>query len=527
MPKVLVSDPISREGIDRLTDAGYAVDERTELSQDELIDVIGEYDAIIVRSGTEMTADVIAAAEKLQIIGRAGVGVDNIDIDAATEKGIIVANAPEGNTVAAAEHAVSLMLSLARNIPKANAALKQGRWAKSENVGVEVDGKTLGVFGLGRIGGEVARRGNALGMDVVAHDPFVSQNRADDLGVALVEQDELLGTADFVSVHTPLNDETHHMISDDELAAMGDHVRLVHASRGGVVDESAVAEAVEDDVIAGAAFDVFEQEPPEPDNPLLSVEDVIVTPHLGASTESAQLNVAETIVQQVIDVLEGGSASTALNAPTIRGEAAERLRPYMELAETLGKLVVQFAEANVDELEIEYAGEIADEDTEPVTVAAQTGFLSPILDDPVNEVNAPTMMANRGVHVTESKTGHTEDFVSLITVRASHEDGETEVAGTLFGRTDPTIVRIDGYRVDAPPYGHMLVIHNEDKPGMIGRVGTLLGEHGVNIAGMHNGRERIGGEAIMVLNVDGAVEQDVRDELVGIEGIKRATYVEL
>lgn len=526
MPKVLVSDPISQEGLDRLRDAGYAVDIETDLSEDELVEVLGEYDAIIVRSGTQVTESVVHAADDLRIIARAGVGVDNIDIDAATRKGIIVANAPEGNTVAAAEHALSLLLSLARNIPQANASLKRGEWRKSDFVGVEVNNKTIAVLGLGRIGGEVARRAGDLGMEVLGVDPFVSQNRADDLGAELVEQEEALEAADYVSVHTPLNEDTRHMIGMEELELLGEKGRLVHASRGGVVDEEAVAEAVQNDVIAGAAFDVFEQEPPEENNPLLAVDDVIVTPHLGASTREAQRNVADTIVEQVIEVLEGGVAETALNAPALRGEAAREIEPYIELADTLGRLVVQISSSNVNEIEIEYSGEIAEKDVSPLTVAVQKGFLSPILDDPVNFVNAPAMMEDRGVRVTESKTGHAEDFVSLITVRTL--DGEeTEVAGTLFGRNDPTIVRIEDYRVDAPPYGHMLIVHNVDQPGMIGRVGTLLGKHDVNIAGMHNGREQIGGEAVMVLNVDGEVSKDVRGELTEIEGIKSARYVSL
>lgn len=523
MPKVLVSDPIDDEGLDRLDDAGYVVDVKTELTEDELVDIIGEYDAIVVRSGTKVNERVVEAADSLEIIGRAGVGVDNIDIDAATRKGIIVANAPQGNTVAAAEHAIALLLSLSRNVPQANASLKRGEWRKSDFVGVEAKGKNLGVFGLGRIGGEVAKRGDALGMNVIAYDPFVSQSRADELNAELAEFDEVLERADFVSVHTPLTDDTEHMISEEEFEKMDEDVRLVHASRGGVVDEEAAARAVSEGEIAGAAFDVFEDEPPAEENPILEEEGVVVTPHLGASTESAQLNVAETIAEQVINVLEGGVADTALNAPTV---ADDSVQPYVELAETLGRLVVQIGESNVDEIEVEYAGEIADEDVEPLTVAAQKGFLEPILDDPVNYVNAPKMTEDRGVQVTESKTGHTEDFVSLITVRT--RDGEEhEVAGTLFGRTDPTIVLVDGYRVDAPPYGHALIVHNIDKPGMIGQVGSLLGEHGINIAGMHNGREKIGGEAIMVLNVDDEVPKDVREKLTDVEGIVSAKYVSL
>ncbi len=524
MPKVLVTDPISQKGIDRLEAAGYQVDEETEATDEELLEVVPGYEALIVRSGTRVDEELLEAGSSLKIVGRAGVGVDNIDISAATHRGVIVANAPQGNTVAAAEHAVALMLSMSRNIPQANSSLKKGEWRKSDFVGVEAKDKTLGVLGLGRIGGEVARRGDALGMDVVAHDPYVSDSRADDLGAELMELDDVLETAEFLSVHTPLTDDTQHLISTEELERMKDSARLVHASRGGVVDEAAVADAVETGEIAGAAFDVFEDEPPEADNPLFAVDDVVVTPHLGASTEKAQLNVAETIAIQVIEVLEGGVAETALNAPAAGGE---EIQPFLELAETLGRLAVQYGEKNVDEIEVEYSGEIAEEDVEPLTVAVQKGFLEPILDDPVNYVNAPAMTEDRGVKVTESKTGHTEDFVSLITVRTRDGDDETEVAGTLFGRADPRIVKLNGYRIDAPPFGHALIVKNEDRPGMIGRVGTLLGEHDINIAGMHNGREKIGGEAIMMLNVDDEVSKEVRDRITQVEGIKSAKYVSL
>ncbi|XGI83747.1 phosphoglycerate dehydrogenase [Halorutilales archaeon Cl-col2-1] len=524
MPKVLISDPISDEGVERLRES-YAVDIKTELTEEELASQIGEYDAIIVRSGTQMTPKVIENADSLKIIGRAGVGVDNIDIDAATQKGIIVANAPEGNTVAAAEHAVTLMLSMARNIPQAHDSLKDGEWRKSDFIGVEVNNKTLGVLGLGRIGGQVAKRASKLGMDLVAFDPYVSESRAEELGAELASMEEVLRRGDFITVHTPLTDETHHMISHDEVEIMQDHARLVHASRGGVVDEEAIADGVESGEIAGAAFDVFEEEPPK-DSPLLGVEDIIVTPHLGASTEEAQRNVATSIVEQVIDVLEGGVAENALNAPAATG--SPKMRAYANLAETLGKLTAQITDTSTEELEIEYSGEIADEDTSPLTVSVQKGMLEPILDDPVNFVNAPVLAEERGVKVTESKTGHTEDFVSLVSVTARTEDGdETKVEGTLFGKNEPRIVYIDDYRVDALPHGHMLVIHNEDRPGMIGRVGSMLGEHGINIAGMFNARESSGGEAIIVLNVDSEVSREVRDEITSEDGIKSAKYVSL
>lgn len=525
MPRVLISDPISDEGVNRLENEGYTVNIRTDLSNDKLKAEIGGYDAIVVRSGTEMTEEVISEADNLKIIGRAGVGVDNIDINAATQKGVVVANAPQGNTVAASEHAVSLLLSAARNIPTANEALKEGEWLKSENVGVEIKDKTLGVFGLGRIGGEVAKRGKSLGMKVKAFDPFVSETRAADLGAELCDMNEVLEESDFISVHTPLNEETRHLISTSEFEIMKNNAILAHASRGGVVDEEAAAEAVKSGQIAKAAFDVFENEPPEKDNPLLDVEDVIVTPHLGASTEEAQLNVASTIADQVIDVLEGGVASTALNVPTVDAEEMERLQPYMDLAETIGRITVQISQSNVNDVEIEYSGEIAKKDVSPISIAAQQGFLEPILDDPVNFVNAESMMEARGVKIKETKTEYSEDFVSLITVRVDGPEGPTEVAGTLFGKSDPTIVNINGYRVDAQPTKNMLIVHNVDKPGMVGKVGSLLGEFEVNIAGMHNGRETVGGEAIMVLNVDGKVSEEARDRILEVDGIKGAEYV--
>ncbi len=516
MPKVLITDPIDGSGIQKLEEF-YDVDVETDLTQDELINTIHEYEALIVRSGTKVSEDVLKEAENLKIIGRAGVGVDNIDIDAATRYGVVVANAPEGNTVAAAEHTISLLFSLARNIPQANYSLKNGEWRKEDFVGVEVKGNVLGVFGLGRIGGEVAKRASSLGMKVIGYDPYISKDRAKEIGAKLVDKDELLKQSDFISVHVPLNKKTEGLIKEEELKNMKDNARIIHTSRGGVIDENDIAKAVEKSEIAGAAFDVFTEEPPKSNNPLLKVQDIIVTPHLGASTKEAQLNVSTTIADQVIEVLEGRSAETAINAPSIQTVDGE----YVELSQVLGRLIAQMIDWT-EEIEIEYSGEISDQDTSPLTVAVQEGFLSSVLEEPVNLVNAPSLMEERGVEIRESKTGRSENFVSLISVKA----GDQEVAGTLFGE-EPTVVKIGEYRVDAPLSKHILLVKNVDKPGMIGKVGTVLGKYDVNIAGMHNGREEIRGEAIMILNVDSSVPENAIDDIVQVEGIKEAKYISL
>jgi D-3-phosphoglycerate dehydrogenase len=524
--KVLVTDPIADAGLDQLRKLGYEVVTDYDAEGDALLEAVSDAHALVVRSGTEVNEAVFEAAPNLVIVGRAGIGVDNIDIDAATDHGVIVANAPEGNVRAASEHTVAMAFAAARSIPQAHARLKAGEWAKGDYLGTELNGKTLGIVGLGRVGQEVAKRLDALGMDLVAYDPYIGQERAERLGAELVEFDECLERADFLTVHTPLTPETENLISTDELELMGGGY-LINCARGGVVDEEALAAAVESGTLDGAAIDVFADEPISPDNPLLAVEDVVVTPHLGASTSAAQENVATSIADQIHAAFNEQPVMNALNAPSVDESAFPRIRPYIDLAETAGKIAAQLLNGRISSVEVSYEGEIADEDVDLVTASALKGVFEP-LEWQVNAVNAPKIAEERGIEVTESKTRQSEDFQSLVTVTVGDDDEELSVCGTQFTGDDPRIVRIDGYRVDAIPHGRMLVARNYDKPGVIGFIGTVLGDNGVNIAGMFNARRADeGGEALTVYNLDDHVPDEVRDELLADERIIDVKYLTL
>jgi len=524
--KVLVTDPIADAGLTVLRDAGHEVETAYDIEGDALLEAVADANALIVRSGTEVTREVFEAAPELVIVGRAGIGTDNIDKEAATDHGVIVANAPQGNVRAAAEHSVAMAFATARSIPQAHERLKAGEWAKGDYLGTEVNGKTLGVVGFGRVGQEVARRLGNLGMDLVTYDPYISAERADQLGAELVDSlSDCLARADFVTIHTPLTPETENMIGEAELAELeGGYV--INCARGGIVDEPALAAAVEDGVLAGAAVDVFAEEPVSPDNPLLDVEDVIVTPHLGAATEAAQENVAVSTAEQVLAAFENEPVINALNAPSVEASAFPNIEPYLDIAETAGEIAVQLFSGRPDAVEVTYAGEIADEDVDLVTASALTGVFSPLRTQ-VNAVNAPRIAEDRGVDVTESKSRTSEDFRSLVTVTVSDDDDELSISGTLFADDDPRIVRIDGYRVDAVPHGRVLIARNRDEPGVIGFIGTMLGENDINIAGMYNGRETIGGEALTVYSLDDPVSEDVREGILADDRVTDVTYVEL
>ncbi|MCY4731074.1 phosphoglycerate dehydrogenase [Natronomonas gomsonensis] len=516
--RVLVTDPITDVGLDVLRDAGHEVETGYELEGDDLLEAVSDANAMIVRSGTEVTEEVLTAAEDLVIVGRAGIGVDNIDIEAATDQGVIVANAPEGNVRAAAEHTVAMTFATARSIPEAHIRLKNGEWAKSDYLGTELNGKTMGVVGLGRVGQEVAKKLDALGMEVAAYDPYISEERAERIGAELVGLEESLERADFLTVHTPLTPETEGLIGEEELDTLGDGY-LINCARGGVVDEEALATKVGDGTLAGAALDVFAEEPLSPDSSLLEYDEVIVTPHLGASTEAAQENVATSTADQVNAALAGEPVANALNAPSIDESAFPRLEPYIEIAETAGKVAAQLLDGRIENIEVVYEGEIADESIEFVTASALKGIFEP-LKWQVNAVNAPQIADERGVDVTESKTRQSEDFQSLLSVTVSDDNGnEISVDGTLFADNDPRIVRVDGYRVDAIPHGNMVVTRNADEPGVIGFIGRVMGEYDVNIAGMFNARETIGGTALTVYNVDSPMPDEAKEDLEADERI--------
>lgn len=523
--KVLVTDPIADAGLELVRKAGHSVVPAYDADHDEILSLIADASALIVRSGTQVDREVFDAANELIIVARAGVGVDNIDLDAATEHGVIVANAPEGNVRAAAEHTVAMAFATARSIPQAHARLKGGNWAKDEYLGAELTGKTLGIVGLGRVGQEAAKRFEALGMELVAYDPYITTERAAQLGAELVELDDCLSRADFLTIHTPLTDETAGMIGEEELAQLED-AYLVNCARGGIVDEAALAAAVNDGNLAGAAVDVFESEPIGADNPLLGVDDIVVTPHLGASTEAAQEKVATVTGEQVIAALNEEPVVNALNAPSVDQTAFPRIQPYIDLAETSGKVAAQLLGDRIGEIEIRYEGDIAEEDIELVTASALKGVFEP-LEWQVNAVNATQIAEQRGVDVTESKSQQTEDFQSLVTVTVRDDDAAVSVCGTLFAGDDPRIVRINGFRVDAIPHGHMLVTRNRDEPGVIGFIGTTLGNNDINIAGMFNARETIGGEAMTVYDLDEAVPDSVLDEITRDDRIMEATYIAL
>ncbi|WP_435126381.1 phosphoglycerate dehydrogenase [Halobaculum sp. D14] len=524
--KVLVTDPVSDAGLELLRDAGHEVETGYDLDGQALLDAVADANALIVRSGTDVSEELFEAAPELVIVGRAGIGVDNIDIDAATDHGVIVANAPEGNVRAAAEHTVAMAFAAARSIPQAHARLKEGEWAKGDYLGRELNHKTLGIVGLGRVGQEVAKRLDSLGMDLVVYDPYISEERADQFGAELVEElDECLSRADFATIHTPLLPETEGMVGAEELEALGDGI-LVNCARGGIVDEAALADAVEDGPVRGAALDVFAEEPLPEDSPLLDVDDVIVTPHLGASTEAAQENVAVDTAKQVLAAFDDEPVMNALNAPSMDESAFPRVKPYIDVAETAGRIAAQLLGKRISSVEVSYEGDIADEEVELVTASALKGVFSQ-LEYEVNAVNAPQLAEDRGIEVTESKTRQTEDFQSLVSVTVNDGDSSMTVDGTLFAGDDPRVVRIDGYRVDAVPYGHMLVARNRDEPGVIGFIGTVLGDADVNIAGMFNARETIGGEALTVYNLDGPVPDEALDRLHDDDRIIEATSITL
>ncbi len=529
MWRVLVSDKLSEEGLAVLRDSpSVELVIKTGLGPEALKEEIREADALLVRSATKVTADIIDAAPNLVAIGRAGVGVDNIDVEAATQRGIVVCNSPEGNTVAAAEHTLALLLAVARNIAAASASVSAGEWNRSAFLGVELLNKTLGVIGLGKIGSEVAVRASGFGMAVIGYDPFIAADRADRLGVEVVDLPELLARSDFISIHVPVTKETQHLIGEANLGKVKPGVRIINCSRGAVVDEAALARAIQAGRVAGAGLDVFEKEPPT-DSPLLGLDRVVLTPHLGASTEEAQLKVAVDVAQQVLDVLGGRPARSAVNVIPVSPEVLRAIEAYLPLAEKMGSLQGQLAERPLGSVELIYAGQLADEDSRLLTRSFLKGLLSPIIDEPVNLVNASVVAQARGLRVTESRSREPEDYVSLITSRVTSNGGDRSVAGTLFGRSEPRIVRIDEYRVDFAPFGHMLVSMHIDQPGMIGRVGTVLGEHEINIAGMHVGRSQPGpgGLSVMVLALDGPVPPEVLGQLRQIDGIKTAQPVEL
>lgn len=513
-PKILVADPISERGISELQEGGLLdVTVQTDISPEELLTVIGEYDALVVRSRTKVKANVIAAATRLRVVGRAGVGTDNVDIDAATKRGVIVMNTPAGNTISTAEHAFSLMMSLARNIPQADASVKSGKWTPKPFLGVELCGKTLAILGMGRIGTEFARRAIAFGMRVLAYDPYLSASRARSLQVELIERlDEIIPQADFLTLHMPATAETKHMISRDRLAKAKKELRIVNCARGGLIDEEALYEALKSRRIAGAAFDVFEVEPPPADYPMLALPNVISTPHLGASTAEAQENVGIEVAQQVRAALLSGEIRNAVNMPNVDAKTMAILGPHLRLGEKLGLFLSQMAAKRCDSLNINYHGKAYELDTTPITRSILAGFLRQAGGGEVNLVNAPAFAANLGLKITESRETNGTEFSELIELTATGEGGWVSLAGTFFG-SNARVVKINGRHVEAKPEGVVFILENHDRPGIVGHIGTLFGKHSVNIASMSLSRTEEGGRALTVLNLDSVPGEDLVREL--------------
>ena len=527
--KILVSDPLGEKGVSILKkEKSLQVDVVTGLKEEELKKIIGQYDAIVVRSATKLTKNVLEEAKKLRVIGRAGVGVDNVDLEAATKQGIIVMNTPEGNTISTCEHTWSMLMAVARNIPQANQSVKKGEWARTKFTGSELHGKVLGVVGLGRIGCQIVARALVFGMQSIGYDPYISKDSLRQSGITLVSLEELLERSNFITVHVPLTDQTKNLIGVKEFNRMQKGVYIINCARGGIVDEKALCDAIVSGKVRGAALDVFEQEPPR-NNPLLALDQVITTPHLGAATEEAQENVAVAVAQQVADALFDRGIKDAVNVPSLDAESFKVLRPWINLAERMGRFYTQFFEGSFKKVTIRYGGEVTKYKLEPLTIAVLKGLLTPICGETVNFVNAPTLARERSIEVNESRTTQIGDFSNFIELEVEVNGDRNTVLGTLFGDHDPRIVRINEFRLDAVPTGVVLVIHNEDRPGVVGQLGTILGKNKINIAEMTLGRVTKGKKtfALTVINTDNDIPPKVLKELKAFKPIIDAKVVKL
>lgn len=524
---ILISDPLSEDGIFPLREAeGFNIVVDTTLTPEQLGEKIGDFDALLVRSQTQVTREIIEKGTNLKIIGRAGVGVDNIDLTAATERGIIVVNAPDGNTNSAAEHSIAMLMSLARNIPQAFHSLKNKKWDRKTFIGVEVKNKTLGVVGFGRIGQEVAFRAKGQRMNVIAYDPFLTAEKAEKLGVQFGSVEDVIKAADFITVHTPLLKETRHILNKEAFEKMKDGVQIINCARGGIIDEDALYDAIVSGKVAGAALDVFEEEP-FVEHKLLTLPQVIATPHLGASTIEAQEIVAIDVSYDVVSFLKNGTVKNPVNLSSVPTDVLAKIEPFFNLAEQLGSFLSDLAEGVPEEVNITYSGELANLDTRPLSRNAVKGLLKSKLGESVNDVNAKFLADRLGITVNELKTTKSKGFTSLITIEMKTASGTRKVAGTLLNGLGGRIVRVDDYIVDVVPSGYLLFIRHKDQPGAIGRVGTLLASEGINIAAMQVGRSEVGGDAIMMISIDKHVEESGIDQLKALEDIFDATPIDL
>jgi D-3-phosphoglycerate dehydrogenase len=521
--KILALDNLQKVGIDYLKEEGFQVDVSGKLKPEELIKVIDDYDAIIVRSGTKVPATVLDGVKRLKVIGRAGIGVDNIDISGATKSGVVVMNTPGGNTITTAEHAISLMMSLMRNIPQANHSMKSGKWEKSKFMGTEICDKTLGIIGLGNIGKIVADRAKGLKMIVIGFDPYLSSEDAARLGVELVSLDSLYQRADVITVHTPLTPETKDLINSETISKMKDGVCIINCARGGIVNEEDAVEAVDSGKVGGVAIDVYPKEPPSADSPIFSSDRIICTPHLGASTIEAQEKVAVQIADQISDYLKRGTIRNSVNFPSISAELVPILRPYLELGEKMGSFHGQLLDARPSAVTVEYYGDVTQFNTSPITLAVLKGILQH-LSEGVNLVNSRMVAEERGIKISEGTSQRSEDYASLIRVKVASNGKEFLCSGTTFGN-EPMVVKIMGFHIEAHLSGSVIMMNNEDVPGVVGRVGTYLGENQINIAGLQLGREKIGGTAISLINVDQEVPPEVIEGMKQLPAIMDARYI--
>ncbi|MBN1293393.1 MAG: phosphoglycerate dehydrogenase [Candidatus Latescibacteria bacterium] len=527
MFKVLISDNVAQECVDILAAAeGIEVDFNTKLSPEEFVKVIPEYDALVVRSATKVRGDAIAAAKKLKVIGRAGAGVDNIDVSKATDAGIIVMNTPGGNTVSTAEHTFSMIMALSRNIPQADRSIKEGRWDRKKYMGVELRGKTLGIIGLGNIGRVLAKRANAFEMTVIGFDPFITKEMAHSAGIELVTLEDIWTRADYITIHTPLNDSTRHIINAETLEKCKAGVRIINCARGGVVDEKALLAAIESGKVAGAAIDVYESEPPD-QNPLVMNEKVVSTPHLGASTSEAQDIVAVMVAEQIRNYLLNGEVKNAVNVPSISPEVYEQVKPFIDMGQKLGSLLGQLGKGQLKSIEIIYYGDVHKYDTWPVTSSILQGLFTRSYSEDVNIINATSTAEKLGIKVDEIKSSDNKDYKNCIAVSITTNEGNLRVLGTIFGKYNPRVVNFQGYDLDFVPEGHLLICGNHDRPGIIGDIGTILGKKGINIAHMNWARKSPAGEAIVILKTDETIKNDLLAEIGKINGITWAECVEL
>ncbi len=526
--KVLVSDKFSPEGLRVFEEAeGVELDYQPGLSPHELLSAVADVEALVVRGGTQVTEEVFRAAKELKVVGRAGIGVENMDLAAANRQGIVVMNTPFGSTTTSAEHTIAMLLSLARQIPEASRSTKAGRWEKDRFLGTEVAGKTLGVIGAGKIGRLVVERALGLKMRVVVYDPYLAEEMVHQLGADHVEFDELLTQADFITLHIPLNAETLHVLNEETLRRVKPGCRILNCATGGLVDEAALARSIEEGRVAGAAIDVFAKEPPDRDNPLLALEQVICTPHLRASTVDAQVNVTVQVARQIVDFLQRGIILNALNVPSISADLLSAIRPYLELAERLGSFQAQYAARGLVGITVEYAGSVTDHPTGPLTTALLKGLLTPMIGAMVNFVNAPHLARERGIRVIEARSNTAEGFANLIRLSVTGAEGTHSVAGALFATDDYRIVRVDDYHVEAVPEGNILVLLNDDRPGVIGFIGQVLAEAEINIAMMNLSRRKIQGRAISLINIDSPIPDAVLERLRSNEHILSAVQVTL